>query len=70
MATKYDAIWYWTGGREVGEWRRAYPDVENRTLEEARATIRRAGYVCHLGTKAVGPPEGPPGDAEFRALGL
>ncbi len=66
--TKYDTVYWWQGGREVGNW------IETQTqgtgLDEVREHCRRGGYVAHLGHTDIGPPEGPPSDAEFKALGL
>ena len=73
---KYDVIWYWTGGREVGKWRPASLNTSGsnysfgQVLKEGSMTLDRAGYVNHPGTLAIGPPEGPPDDSEFKRLGL
>ncbi len=80
--TTYDVIYYWTGGREVGEWNATlsvghdshYIDGSltnpTRNIDDLISKIRRQGYVAHRGLRSIGPPEGPPTDAEFKALGL
>jgi hypothetical protein len=57
---KYDCTYYWVGGTERGEWRRADPGL--------RAEIRRQGYVAHDGRTDVGPPEGAPSAEELRNI--
>lgn len=67
---KYDVIYWWQGGRKAGKWREiilsTHPDAPKELLER----IGHQGYVAHLGCHSIGPPEGPPTDAEFKALGL
>ncbi len=71
---KYDTIYYWVGGREAGEW----IAVSTRVMEAADVQgsdvvverMNRAGYVTKRGAKNVGPPEGPPADADFKAIGM
>ena len=70
--TKYDVIWYWSGGRVEGEWHEAtwnvYPDRHN--LTETLQAIRNGGRVCHPGTRNIGQPIGPPSEADFKAVGV
>lgn len=67
MAYKYDCLWYWKGGREVGEWREVL--VGPSEIAAATSGLRAAGYATHRGSTKIGPPEGPPHDDEFKALG-
>lgn len=70
---KYDAdrvIYYWTGGREEGEWCTIWVTDGDRTTADRLTALARAGYVAHRGSRVVGAPEGAPSDAEFKALGL
>ncbi len=75
-ANMYDVVWFWTGGREEGEWRPSTVRAKDpkhptrKEIHEHRAALDRAGYVNHSGSTRIGPPEGPPSDAEFKALGL
>ena len=56
-----DVVWYWLGGREKGEWLPADAGT--------RSAIRQGGRVAHDGLLAIGAPEGPPDEAEFRSVG-
>ena len=70
----FDTVYYWVGGREVGEWKpTSYrvihaPDVPS--LAFVIEKLERAGYVAVRGSTAIGPPEGPPLNSRFKALGL
>lgn len=64
-----DVVFYWSGGREQGEWRPATIAV-GKTAEDVRRELNRAGFVAHPGFRSIGAPEGAPEDAEFRRLGL
>ena len=71
---KIDVIWYWNGGRKVGEWRASFP---LHLIEDLPTEIRKycerltaSGYVNHPGTRAIGPPDDAPREAEFRAVGV
>ena len=64
---KSDIVYYWAGGRRVGRWNPSYPTI---STEETLRRFKLAGYVAHPGLKSIGPPEGAPSDAEFKALGL
>ncbi|MHC4121813.1 MAG: hypothetical protein ACYSWO_30445 [Planctomycetota bacterium] len=64
----YDTLYYWAGGREVGSWNAVVRPYEG--LDDARAKIEKAGYVCVKGCESIGAPEGPPADERFKALGL
>lgn len=72
MSKRYDAVYYWKGGRETGEWRRAMLEVwpEYLTMDAMRIRLSRAGFIAHCGNTSVGPPDGPPADSEFRAIGV
>jgi len=71
-----DVVWFWSGGRLEGKWRPSIVRAVNEarpTREEVRehcGALDRSGYVNHPGARNIGPPEGPPDDSEFRALGL
>jgi len=71
MKSKYDVIWYWKGGRSRGAWHQILigPPTQNE-LEESIRTLNAAGFVNYPGTRSIGPPESPPMDREFVALGL
>lgn len=58
MATSYDVTWYWT--RSSRQWSGATAGT--------REDIRKAGYVAHNGLRSIGPPEGPPSEAEMDAV--
>ena len=74
-----DCVWYWVGGRETGEWRRATlapswatvvgGEPPAATLAALAAEIERGGRVAVLGSIAIGEPEGPPSVERFRAVG-
>lgn len=66
--TSINVIWFWRGGREVGEWK-----PSNRgagTVGADLTRLNRAGYVAIAGNYNMGAPEGPPSDAKFRAIGM
>lgn len=69
-----DAVYYWVGGREAGEWktvsRRALDAPDVGGLADVVNRLERGGYVAVRGSTSIGPPEGPPADSRFRALGL
>ena len=65
----YDVIYYWTGGREEGEWRAAIHQSEGMPDESIRR-IERMGYVAHRGQRSIGPPEGPPCESDFQHVGM
>ncbi len=65
---KYDTVYYWTGGRVEGYWTET--QTQGSAIEETLEHLARAGYVAHRGLRSIGAPEGPPSDAEFKALGL
>ena len=62
MATKYDRIYYWSGGTERGEWRECTPGVwpEYKDIDTTLAEIKRQGYIAFKGLASIGPPEGNP----------
>lgn len=66
--SKYDVVYHWVGGREEGRWHEVHTVPE--MAEERLAEVRRMGYVAHRGVKSIGAPEGPPSDADFRAIGM
>jgi hypothetical protein len=53
-------VWYWQGGTERGQWKRAAPGT--------RDDLRRSGYVAHDGDTRIGPPEGSPTLDELREV--
>lgn len=57
---KRDVVWWWKGGTEKGRWHAAA--AGNRT------EIRRMGYVAHDGSLTIGPPEGPPSQAQLNEV--
>ena len=61
-------VCYWTGGREQGHWTETL--TQGSAIEETLEHLKRAGFVAHRGIQAIGAPEGPPSDSEFKALGL
>ena len=63
--TRYDTVYYWTGGRDLGHWTEIM--TQGSALEETLVHLKRSGYVAHRGVSA---PEGAPSDSEFKALGL
>ena len=70
---KYDVVYYWLGGTEQGRWRAITTalEPESRTPNKLVENLTKMGYVAHRGLRAIGPPEGPPSEAELReALGL
>jgi hypothetical protein len=68
----FDVVYYWTGGTVAGRWATALltgpPYGTAATLDELRGEIRRGGRVAHKGSTAIGPPEGPPSEAELAAV--
>lgn len=66
MAIKYDVVYYWAGGMEVGRWCEATGD----DLDAVVASIEKAGRVAYKGVRNIGAPEGPPSEAQFRAIGF
>lgn len=72
----YDVIWYWQGGRVDGRWRSSWPAASNlngptsENVEHHIKYLNSTGYVAHRGTRKIGPPDGPPDDSEFKAIGL
>jgi hypothetical protein len=74
-----DCVWFWVGGRAAGEWRRATlapswatvnGEAPPSTLPALRAEIERGGRPAVVGSLLAGPPEGPPAEDRFRALGV
>lgn len=65
----YDVVYFWLGGRERGEWKAASPNAQD-SVGDMVNTLNLMGYVAHRGFLSVGPPEGPPEDAEFRKVEL
>lgn len=63
--TRYDAVYYWSGGRERGEWRFAPAGDDYRATV---ASIRRGGRVAFPGKVSIGAPEGPPSEADFKMV--
>jgi len=37
-------------------------------VEDHIQAMNKCGYVAHRGTLSIGPPEGPPSDADFKAV--
>ncbi len=65
-----DCVYYWIGGREVGEWRRAelcptWLGGTATTVEDLRAEVVRGGRPAVLGARSIGAPEGPPSADHF-----
>lgn len=60
-----DTVWYWNGGSESGQWRRTYGNTSELGLRETFHKLRCAGYVAHIGSTTIGPPEGPPSADQF-----
>lgn len=60
MTIKYDCTYYWNGGTEYGEWRRADPGL--------REVLRKQGYVAHNGLSTIGAPVGPPELSEINSV--
>jgi hypothetical protein len=54
---KFDCVYYWVGGSEYGEWKRADAGT--------RDTVRNMGYVAHDGITSIGPPEDAPTKEEL-----
>lgn len=61
-----EVVYCWIGGREEGSW----IEVTTYSVEDTIAQLTRQGYVAVRGSESVGPPEGPPSDDRFKALGL
>lgn len=57
--TRYDVIYFWVGGREVGRW-----EATLGYSEEMLADIRRGGRHAVPGKLSIGAPEGPPRNIE------
>ena len=68
-AAIYDTVFYWTGGREQGQWHRTYGNSSITGLNKTRHACRIAGFVAHLGSTRIGPPEGAPSPAQFAEIG-
>lgn len=64
-----DVVWYWVGGSVVGAWFEADAYLAG-SLEKTRESIRRQGYVAHLGYRSIGKPEGAPSESDFRSVGM
>ena len=56
----FNCVYYWVGGTEEGKWRQA----DAGTCEKCR----RMGYVAHNGNTKIGPPDGPPSEAELKSV--
>ena len=69
-AAIYDTVYYWTGGREQGQWNRTYGNCSITGLNGTRHKCRIAGYVAHLGSTRIGPPEGAPCEEQFADIGM
>jgi hypothetical protein len=65
MATKWDVVWYWVGGEEVGEWREAFPGAD---IDETVRGIERGGRVAVKGLLSIGAPEGAPSPDALRSV--
>lgn len=60
MATKYDRVYYWTGGTDNGKWNEAIPNCypEYKSVETLIADLERMGYKTVKGSSKIGAPEG------------
>jgi len=63
----HTTLYYWHGGAEAGQWREI-TCASGSDLTEKRESTERMGYLCILGDKRIGPPEGPPPVEVFRAF--
>ena len=66
-----DVVYYWIGGTQEGIWREARFGGALDSCKTQTALIARIsdmGYVAKRGNTSVGPPEGPPDVAAFRAI--
>lgn len=58
-------VWWWRGGRHVGQWNEAHP--ESGTAVELARNVRRMGYVAHVTNER---PYGRPTEQQFREVGV
>ncbi len=66
MSTDFNAVWYWIGGTEEGEWKFSMNDrLGPIGTSEA---LWRAGYIALLGRTSWGKPDSPPSDGQWREL--
>lgn len=71
---KYDRVFYWTGGCEVGMWSAVIvgacraDDGRPMTADEIVAQCRRMGYVAVRGSSTIGAPEGAPSAEALAAV--
>ncbi len=63
-----NTIYFWSGDRTQGEWKQAALPA-GADFKFLKAQIEAGGRVAHFGHTNVGPPEGPPSEKEFLAIG-
>jgi hypothetical protein len=61
-------VWYWIGGTVEGNWRRTFGNTSEIGLQDTYHRLRLAGYVAHIGSLLIGPPEGPPTAEQFEEV--
>ncbi len=65
-------VFYWNNEAQTATWREArFGGALDtcKTQTELVSYLNGMGFVAKRGTTSVGPPEGPPSNADFRAIG-
>lgn len=68
MDTNGPTVWYWN--RAKSQWIRTFGNTSESGLAETRHRLRIAGYVAHIGSTTIGPPEGPPSMEQYADVGV
>jgi len=68
MPPRYDRVYWWSGGTEVGQWRETQIGADENAWDVAER-IMYGGRVAFAGRSTIGPPEGPPKASWWERIG-